>query len=121
MDFNIKLGGDIMVLGHKHETIVKESSKKELLEILSGLTDDDYNGTSGENHFVVLDTEFGDVLVSRLERDFLRCRAKKMTDAEIIRDILDSNYSDSYYKEPSIEATEDGNFIFVSIAYLSAD
>ena len=89
--------------------------------MLKDLTDEDYNGNNGPDYFVKLHTEFGDFLVSRLEKDFIRCRVQKKNRLETVQYILDSNYSDSYYREPSIEDSQYGDLIFVSVAYNAQD
>lgn len=108
-----------MSLGHKHEVINIGDTDDDFFNVLKDLTDEDYNGNNGKEYYTTMNTEFGDISVSRLEKDFTRCRVQKKNRLETVQDILDSNYSDSYYREPSVEVSEHGDLIFISVAYIA--
>jgi hypothetical protein len=91
--------------------------KDDVKSFLEGITDEDYNGHNGPDYFTKLHTEFGDMLISRLEKAFFKCKVEGASEEQTIRDILEDNYSDPYYRDSSVKVEKYQDCIFVSIAY----
>jgi hypothetical protein len=106
-----------MDLGHRFRII---KPNEDIREALADLTDEDFNGNNGEDYYSVIETEIGNMSISRLDYSFTKAKNEMIdpSKVDLIRRVLEDNYADAYYKDESIEIHEVDKSIFVSIAYM---
>ena len=101
--------------GLKMEEISKFATKEEVKNLLSKMTDEDFNGNNGEDYFIEVDVNGELKSMSYLDSWMTKYEAYDSL-KKFIYDVLNSNYSDSYYADSDIEIREVQDTLIVACA-----
>jgi hypothetical protein len=98
----------------KHYAIIINSNDTdtEIINKLKTITDDDFNGNNGDKYLYPF---FRNKYKSNLEGLYHTNKKNIQSKDDLINFILENCYSDSYYKEHSIEIIEQNESLFISV------
>lgn len=91
--------------GLRMEEISKYATREEVKNLLSKMTDEDFNGNNGEDYFVEVNIDGKLQNMSNLDYWMTKFESYENL-KDFIYDVLESNYSDLYYTNHDIEIKE---------------
>lgn len=91
----------------------KDAEVSKIKEILSQLTDDEFNGNNGEEYYITFESK----LMSKLDF-YMKMYSKEIDLSDFVRRVCEDNYSDCCYQDFKVKIVEVENSLIISLSYI---